>query len=448
MQWRYVEPHDFGSPTFHWISDEAIGATVGAGIEPIVNVFGHPPWAASVACGPIDLAPLSRWEAFVRALVERYDGDGLDDAPGSPRVGSWEIGNEQDFNRYRAGGEGDYGSCFGGAGRAAYGEYLRAAYRAAKAADPASKIIFGGVAYDRFYNKGDYDPAHVGPFDYAFVRNVLLHLYTAYGHEPEWPFFDVMGIHVYNDFRNNWDGVQPYDQELVGKLRAFRTAELLRAGVYDLRNMPIEITEVSLRSFPSDAWTIRSEAYQAVYPAQLAARAMSAGVDISVWFSAEDHVIGVCGAPTSWQGHGLLRGLDVYDAMQACSTPPVPAYNVEEDHEPKPALTALETASLMLYGASFDRQLTTAETGNSRIEAYRFVEAGGGDLIVAFTDNGQRIGIRSLPPITRSMTFSAAILRGWTGEIEVTDHLGGVTTKVGSTIVLDIKQAPIFVRPD
>ncbi|HUG60970.1 MAG TPA: hypothetical protein VMP03_03950 [Methylomirabilota bacterium] len=448
VQWRYIEPFDTGTPNFNWVSDGPIDEVVDAGLAPIINVFGHPPWAATRACGPIDLAPMSRWEAFVQALVERYDGDGVGDAPGSPRIEYWEIGNEQDFNPDQAGGEGDYGSCFGGAGRADYGDYLRAAYRAAKAADPTSRIVFGGVAYDRFYNKSDYDPGHSGPFDYRFVRNVLLHLHTAYGHEPEWPFFDVMSVHVYNDFRSNWDGVQPYNQELVGKVKAFRTDELVRAGVYDLNGMPLAITEASLRSFPSDEWTIRSEAYQASYPGRIAARALSAGVELSVWFSAEDHVIGTCGAPTTWQGHGLLRGLDIYEAMQACPTSPVPEYHVDVDHEPKPALGAVETASRLLSNASFDRQLTSGETGSSKTEAYRFVESGGGDLVVAFTDTGERIGARSKPPITRQMIFNSSILRGWTGAVEVTDHLGGTTTYFGSEIVLTIGQAPIFVRPD
>ena len=448
VQWRYIEPIDLGTPTFSWVSDGPIDSVVDAGLDPVINVFGHPAWAATRACGPIDIAPMARWEAFIQGLVERYDGDGVDDAPGSPRVERWEIGNEPDFNPDQAGGESDYGSCFGGAGRTAYGEYLRAAYRSAKAADPTSQVIFGGVAYDRFYNNVGYEPAHYGPFDHLFVRRVLQHLHTTHGHEPEWPFFDMMSVHVYNDFRSNWDGAQPYDQELVGKLKAFTADELVKAGDYDLSGVPMAFTEASLRSFPSDAWTLRTETYQAAYPGRLAARAMSVGVELSIWFSAEDHVIGACDVPTSWQGHGLLRGLDIYDAMQACPTPPVPEYHVDEDHEPKPVIDALETASRMLSNATFDRQLTISETSSNKIEAYRFVEAGGGDLMVAFTDTGDRIGALSRPPITRQMTFNSSILRGWTGSIEVTDHLGGTITYTGSDIVLDIEQEPIYVRPN
>ncbi len=44
-------------------------------------------------CAPIDPAAYGNW---ARLVVERYDGDGIGDAPGSPRVDAWEIWNEPD----------------------------------------------------------------------------------------------------------------------------------------------------------------------------------------------------------------------------------------------------------------------------------------------------------------------------------------------------------------
>ncbi|NTU84947.1 MAG: hypothetical protein HGA45_37210, partial [Chloroflexales bacterium] len=46
-------------------------------------------------CQPTDMDAYARWAARV---VERYDGDGYKDAPGSPRVAAWEIWNEPDMD--------------------------------------------------------------------------------------------------------------------------------------------------------------------------------------------------------------------------------------------------------------------------------------------------------------------------------------------------------------
>jgi len=447
VRWTYLEPVDTDPPTYAWeILDPSIAALAGD-LSPIVNVVGAPSWASSTGCGPVDLAPLARWQAFVGALVERYDGDGVQDAPGSPRVERWEIGNEPDFNLARAGGEGDYGSCFGGAWHAEYGQLLRAAWLGAKASDPTAKILFGGPAFDRLYNRTGYLPQHVGPFDYFFVRNVLTTLRASHLGEPGYPFFDEATLHIYNDFRDNWDGVQPYDQELVGKVRHFRDTMLSLSGVYDFRHLPLQLTEISLASMPEDAWTLRSEALQAIYPGQALARLKAVGAAGAIWFSAEDHNTGSCSQIYDWWGFGLLESMPVYEAMQACNPPPVPDYVVSAPHTPKLALTAYRTAVERLGRANFVVQLTPAQTGDPMIEAYRFASAGVAQ-IVAFTDNGARIGARSTPPHTGVLPVSAAVLPGWTGSIRVTDHLGASNVIHGlSTIYVPVTQAPIYIRP-
>lgn len=76
---------------------------------------------------------LPRWRAFVGAIVERYDGDGVQDGPAG-RVLAWEVGNEPSckpgnavcHDRYRA--------------------LVQATYEAAKAADPAATVVWGGAA--------------------------------------------------------------------------------------------------------------------------------------------------------------------------------------------------------------------------------------------------------------------------------------------------------------
>jgi len=74
------------------------------------------------------------WKAFLTTLVERYDGDGVDDMPGLLYgIKYWEIGNEPnimgpDFNT-----------------GVKYVRFLKMSYEAVKAADPQAKVLNGGA---------------------------------------------------------------------------------------------------------------------------------------------------------------------------------------------------------------------------------------------------------------------------------------------------------------
>jgi hypothetical protein len=257
-----------------------------------------------------------------------------------------------------------------------------------------------------------------------------------------------MGIHAYNDFRNNWDN-GPYKEEFRGKLDHFRENKLLVPGVYDLRDMPIAITELGLSSAPSDAFTERSEEIQAYYPAQILARAKAEGLVAVLWFVGKDRFTGACENIYAWQTFGLLRSKKVFDEAALCPENPIPSYTVSVDNQAKPAHLAYKTAMEQLAGRSLDAELDAAQTGSVEIEAYRFKDASNAHLIVAFTDSGERLGRITPPlPVTRTMTFDASLLPGWTDRIAIVDHLGAVSFKDGVTIEVVLEQSPVFVRPD
>ena len=70
-------------------------------------------------------------------------------------------------------------------------------------------------------------------------------------------------------------------------------------------------------------------------------------------------------------------------------------------------------------------------------------------MVVAFTDNGERLGRKGYPPVTRQMRFDSSVLPGWTGRIAITSHLGVTTYRTGSTFVnVNITQWPVYVRPN
>ncbi len=446
VPWSSVEPVQSSPPTYSWEwLDGMVSALAGNGFTVVGIVLGNPSWAATTDCGPVNKVPLARYRQFLRDLAERYDGDLVQDAPRSPRVVHWEIYNEEDFNPDRAGGEDDYGGCFGNNPNA-YAEQLRQAYLGIHEANPTAHVLFGGVAHDRFYNKSGYSP--VGPFHYTFVRDVLTYLKNNYGSEAQWPFFDMMGLHLYNDYRNNWDGTPPLEQELLGKVARFRTNQLYRVGFYDLRSVPLAITELSLPSMPSDAYTLRDETTQAAYPGQVLIRSRAVGAPIAMWFTVEDYLTGACDSPWSWLTFGLLKSQSVYEAAQRCTPNPLPDYQVDEPHQPKPAIVALRTAVEQLAGWAYELQLTASQTGSVRIEAHRFVSPGNHYRIALFTDHGERLGRRGYPPLEVTMTFNASLLPDWTGTLRVVDYLGNVTRYYGPSVVLTIKQWPQYVSAE
>ena len=82
-----------------------------------------------------DLYPRGReaeWERYVRAAVERYDGDGIDDGPGGVRVRHWQVMNEPFIS-----------FAMGYLTVEEYAELTRMTARAVRAADPGARVVLG-----------------------------------------------------------------------------------------------------------------------------------------------------------------------------------------------------------------------------------------------------------------------------------------------------------------
>lgn len=115
-------------------------------------------------CAPADLEAFAAW---VERTVERYDGDGQDDAPGSPRVEAWEIWNEPDKD----------GTWLPKADPEAYGRLLRAGHDAVKRADSTALVLTGGLYV----------------FDAVGEAGFMSRAIEVAG----WDSFDVLSIHPY-----------------------------------------------------------------------------------------------------------------------------------------------------------------------------------------------------------------------------------------------------------
>ncbi|MCB0130455.1 MAG: hypothetical protein KDD78_06390 [Caldilineaceae bacterium] len=277
--WSQVEPTNREPADFNWTApDRVVGAVYAKRYNMIATLNFAPEWASSATNGPIDKVDISEFVEFVSAVVERYDGDGIDDMRGSPVVEYFEFYNEPDrvvTTDERSGW---------GEDPQAYARMLAAVYPAVKAANPDAKVLLGGIAYDWFTTQG-------GHYARDFLPRVL--------DEGGGPFFDIMNFHGYPPFAVNWLAAGQGGPALYEKILAVR--ELM--GTYGL-NKPIIISEAGMHSNDTsgntNVWQNMTEELQARYVVQLFTESAAGGVDTMIWFSLVD--------PPAWYAYqnGLI----------------------------------------------------------------------------------------------------------------------------------------------
>jgi hypothetical protein len=142
MSWANLEPAK-GRWNWSWL-DKRILQMAQAGYGVTGMLLTTPMWARVSDCKQRAAAAHTEeywclpanprdYADFVWTIIERYDGDGFQDAPGSPRVAAWQIWNEPSARlTWPATPE-------------EYGRMLVEAYKAGKAADNQAIIALGGV---------------------------------------------------------------------------------------------------------------------------------------------------------------------------------------------------------------------------------------------------------------------------------------------------------------
>ena len=302
--------------------ERALAAYTDACVNIIATIDFTPDWAAlhATAPGTLNRSPikadnLDDYANFVAALVERYDGDGDADSPSGVIVHQWELYNEPDY------GSGPDGGGWGYYG-AEYAAMLKAVYPKLRDASPNAKLVFGGIAYDGFVGYG-------GPFVQSFLEDVL----KADGGD----YFDVMNFHSYPAFRGDWSTVD--GNGLPEKTAAIRAV----LAQYELEK-PVVVTEAGWHDNGGGAFPSTDD-IQSRYVAQFLTQATTLDLDFLIWWMLSDQT------STSYR-NGLVTDSD----------PPVA----------KPAFTAYVTAAARLGTAQYKGALTTAETQNAKLEAFRY----------------------------------------------------------------------------
>lgn len=329
--WDEVEPERHAPPVYDWRHyDPLFAAAAAQGLTVVAEIQGNPAWAADFPGGPPhDVDTLAQ---FLAAAVERYDGDGLRDAPGSPVVRYWELYNEPDNTDVLLAREGRGWGYWGFEG-AAYARMLKRVYPVVKLASPQAQVVFGGIAYDGFL-------PDEGPFNPDFLDEVL--------EAGAGPFFDVMNFHFYPLYAGRWAA---YGEDILGKTEALRR----KLAEHGLRK-PMLVTEAGTWSAAAPPYPPATPQDQLRYVAKLYTYARLAELEAVVWFQYDD----VAGFDDP------ARGL-VDSAMAA-----------------KPAWNAYRTASALLAGAVPER---VARDPTAAGEVYWF-QRGEERLAVAWTRDG------------------------------------------------------------
>jgi hypothetical protein len=262
-------------------ADAFLARLLDAGLEPLVMIGPWPGNSTGSTTAEYVPADLDAYSAWVTRTVERYDGDGVNDAPGLPRgIRVWEVDNEPDLHHLRPPKNGAAPGFKVGRFESA-AEYARVAVATVDAihrADPESRILPAGLW---------------APWNETF---------SGYAEE----------LWAMPEFRAAFSDVNAhgYPQRNLGDL--WRGVDLL------LRAAPTHsawVTETSTPSIPP-----KSEREQATELACIYLEALRRGVERVYWHSLQE-APSMRAAPGGMQGHHLLLPREEERSVEATTRP-------------------------------------------------------------------------------------------------------------------------------
>lgn len=322
ISWGILERHRKGGREWYQY-DDRLRQIANAGYGIIGMISTTPSWARVLDCAErtqryasqgittqtywCPPADVNDFADIVRATVERYDGDGIGDAFGSPRVAAWQLWNEPNAWETWPGTPAEYGAL------------LAAGYRAAKEADPTSMVTLGGVyVFDGSWDTGPHqDGLH-------FLDKVMRDVPEAR------QSFDALSIHPY------MPDVAPDEIGILSNITLWGRLQTSREWLRDHQNQyggerrPLWISEVGWSTCSTFALTsdrderllryklptrdqadaelsssslCKTEDEQATYMVRTHAIALAHGVRHLSYFQLEDKFDG---EQAVWGGHSII----------------------------------------------------------------------------------------------------------------------------------------------
>jgi len=359
-----------GIHTYNWGTyNNLISGLRQQGLHPLVEIRGIPDWALASGqppCGLMHSTGLQAYSEFMAAIVERSDGDGVDDMGGSYIVRYWEIGNEVDKRASQ--GWSHYGLCYG-ENPNEYAQLLTRSWDAAHGADPDAQVVFGGLAYENCcdFNSDPLDQVS-GP---DFLDNVLDYIKNNPRSGGK-KYFDVMNIHAYLWFLGN----RGYDPPEV-RTKYQIVQDKLVGCACGLEGVPLMNTESGRMSDNEVIWGMpTSLERQARYVPVLFVRSLAADLKAVFWYAMMDY---------GGLGYGLLTAAN----------------------EPKKAYWAYKTLTEEMADFTYQRELTVTDTSSVDIEGHVFEGTSGREKWVVYLPPHKEEGGIT----TRQMNFPFSRIR-------------------------------------
>ncbi len=372
---------------------------------------------------------LVSYEKFVRAAAERYDGDGVDDAPGSPVINYWQIHNEVNL------------SFFWGETPELYAKLFKLSYDAIKEANPNATVALAGMS----------EPVALtfGINNYIDILNEL--------HEIGGTF-DIFDIHWYG-FIGNYK-VHPEPNDI--SLSEFMTVDLPAAltnfeniEVWSTENGTYSGTDVDLQSDTAPPQTERAQA------AELLKRylySLAYGVKKVFWKNMEEsaNYSVISNRNDYFDNIGLVyNGCGIEDGVFTFNPD-----GVGDDLGVRVKKLGFYTFKLMverLEGCNWDNIETIFDNDNNNYAYKFFNENSGMPIYVAwwdyFEDSAYEDGDRTLmtlTDITSNHVIITRVVPDYNRGIDVTDYDNAFTSDTmnvtNGKVSFYINDSPVFIE--
>jgi len=276
---------------------QSLGLDITMVLSPIINAFGaerqqvmaeiakYPSlghWLREGNAGELKLYPhdetIPIWVNFVKAAVERYDGDGQGDMPGLKYAcRNWHFVEEYPCPELEDN---------------AYLDLLKTTYTAVKSVDPQAKVILAGLA-GNFTQYFAYMDGYIIDED-AGVQDSVKHTRVWWNANPFWKnakktyenildqgrnYFDIVDIHTYVPEESYFEGEIDYIQKTMQKLGYQKPLWIIEGGG-PFKNYPGK-PAVNSPGDPYYGWG--SEKENAEFVIKLQAMAAAKGVEREHW---------------------------------------------------------------------------------------------------------------------------------------------------------------------
>jgi len=215
--WDIVEPE---KERFNWYYNDSLYLkTSKDGINMVITILNPSRWDRAERDGrrPSHRLPrnIDAYKNFLKKVVERYNGDGIDDAPGSPVIKYWQIQNEPDI--------------FWRDTPEDFARFLKISYQVIKEYNKNAKVVLAGVGMPSGVQK--------------FYIPMLKHLNKIKDGKGD-RYFDIFDLH----WIEGGTGGYKTTKGLMDERTNFR--ELIKhiresLDLYGYNNVPIWITEMA-----------------------------------------------------------------------------------------------------------------------------------------------------------------------------------------------------------